>query len=224
MAFIIAGVRVEILSEIKLVNYPSLQELVLHLPQRVKREIADGLDHATRSFLAYFFKNRLQGRPGVKAKQGGLFHRFRRVTYINGKRVFLRTQAYRNESISRISKSLKDPLNMKIEMFSESKVVGIHERGGVVSGHGSAMPIPLNEKARAMSPKMRNSSGLEVMEIGNKLFLGKKRRRGKPELFFLLSKQIRIPARLGYYSSWEAHQSRQEEILEKSVSKAIEKL
>ena len=84
-----------------------LQPTLKNIPYRAKLALADGLDHATRSFYNLFFKSRLQGPPGIHHSHGGIFHRFRRIVNVNGKKVFLRQQASQSESVRAIAKSVQ---------------------------------------------------------------------------------------------------------------------
>lgn len=204
-------------------NTKNIETFFKAFPMRLKKALADGMDHATRSFFAKFYKERLQGPPGIRHTHGGIFHRFRRTVLVNGKRVFLRQQAGQSESTSAIAKSSKDPMDMSVEMYTQSEAAGIHERGGTVTS-GKAMPVPLNQNARDMLKNKVSLHDLSVMKINGKVFLGRKRRFGKPELLFILTHGIRIKPRLGFYSTWEAHAERREAIMEEALDKALEKL
>lgn len=205
------------------VNTKNIETMFKVFPVRLKRALADGMDHATRSFYAKFYKERLQGPPGIRHTHGGIFHRFRRTVMINGQRVFLRQQARQSESTTAIMKSDSDPLNMKVEMYTQSEVAGIHERGGTIHS-GQAMPVPLNQIARDMLKAKVSLADLHVMKIKGKVFLGRKRKWGGPEILFLLTHGVRIKPRLGFYSTWEAHSARRDEIMFDAVNKALEKM
>jgi hypothetical protein len=190
-------------------------------PRAFRASIADGLDHATRSFYSKFYEERLQGRPGIQHTHGGIFHRFRRAVKIDGKLVWIRQGAKQSKTSGMIEKS-DNPMDMKIEMFTTSKVAGIHERGGVING--TAMPIPLNDEARAMAKSNMTLESLDLMKINGKLFLGRKRRFGPPELLFRIARSVRIQARLGFYQTWDAHEPRRDEIFSDALNKALEKI
>lgn len=211
------------MSEAELVvsNQAEVEKVFKDAPRRVLTSLADGLDHATRSFYSKFLEERLQGPPGIQHGHRGIFHRFRRAVMIDGKMVFMRQGARQSKTIALIARS-GEAMDMKIEMYSTSKVAGMHERGGVISG--GAMPIPLNAKAKAMAKTGQSLDGLDLMKINGKLFLGKKRRFGSPELLFKLARSVRIKPRLGFYQTWAAHEGRRDEIMSEALDKALEKL
>lgn len=200
-----------------------LKPTLKNIPYRAKLALADGLDHSTRSFYALLYKTRLQGPPGIHHSHGGIFHRFRRIVTVKGKKVFLRQQASQSESVRAIAKSDKDAMNMKIELYSTSKVAGIHETGGTITGKG--MPIPLNAEAKRILKQGGNLSGLDAVKINGKVFLGRKRRfRGGLELLFILKRSVRIKPRLGFYSTWDKHAGRRNQIIDDAFDAAMEKI
>lgn len=198
-----------------------LEKLFKNAPRSVLLSIADGLDHATRSFYSKFLNERLQGPPGIQHRHRGIFHRFRRAVKIDGKTVFIKQGAKQSGSTALIAKS-DDPMDMKIEMYTLSKAAGILETGGVISG--KTMPIPLNDEARKMARQHQSLEGLELMKINGQLFLGRKRKFGKPELLFKLARSVHVRPRLGFYKTWAAHESRRNEILSDALNKGLEKL
>lgn len=204
-------------------NTKDIETMFKVFPMRVKKALADGMDHATRSFFAKFYKERLAGPPGIRHTQGGIFHRFRRTVTVNGKRIFLRQQAAQSESTSAIAKSSKDPMNMTVEMYTQSQAAGIHERGGTITS-AKAMPLPLNQQGRAMLKSKISLNDLDVMKINGKVFLGRKRKFGRPELLFVLTHSVQIKPRLGFYSTWESHGARRDQIMEEALDKALEKI
>jgi hypothetical protein len=204
------------------VDTKEVEELLKTFPMRAKKALADGLDHATRSFLAKFYAERLRGRPGITARRGGIFHRFRRVVMVKGKKVFLRQQGKVSESVRAIAQSATEPMDMSVEMYTESKVAGIHERGGLISG-GRSMPIPLNEEARDLIRNRVGITSLDMIPINGRVYLGRKQPGERPELLFILKKGVRIPPRLGFYRTWGAHSSRRQQIMDQSLESALDK-
>lgn len=192
-------------------------------PRQVKRILADAMDHATRSFMNTFYKERLQGLPGLKVQRGGLFHRFRRVVILkSGKRVFLRQQASSNETINAIIRSSKDPMDMNVRIFSNSKVAKIHEFGGNISAGAKGMPIPLNDKARNMLRNKQSLRDLVLLKINGKAFLADiNKSKVDPELLFIIKHGIKVKPRLGFYGTWEKHAVRRQEILNTAIQKAF---
>ena len=221
MAFVVT--KVSLMEFLVEANTKNVETMLRDMPRRCQTAMADGMDHATRSFYSKFYKDRLQGPPGINHSHGGIFHRFRRTVTVNGKRVFLRQQAGQGESTAAIAKSSKDPMNMTVEMYTTSDVAGMHERGGSISS-GNAMPVPLNQEARAMLKGKVSLNDLHVFKINDRVFLGVKGSQGKPELLFLLTHRVNIKPRLGFYSTWEAHSGRREEIMRDALIKALEKV
>ena len=156
-------------------------------------------------------------------KRGGIFHRFRRAVKIDGKLVYLRQQARQGESAADIGKADGDPIDLQVEMYTHSRVAEIHEKGGTINP-GKAMPIPLNDMARQMMAGGKSLAALEPIKIGQKMFLGRNRKFGKPELLFILKRGIRIKARLGFYKTWSDHAGRRDEIMSDAVNKALESI
>ncbi len=205
------------------VESDELQRRLEKAPIRVKKVLADGLDHATRSFMKTFFKERLQGPPGIKHNPRGIFHRFRRAVIVKGKAVFLTQTASSDSTIKSIANSAKDPMNMTVEIYSKSRVAGIHERGGSINT-GKPMPIPLSEAAKSLLRNRISLQELSPIHINGKLFLARTKGREKPELLFILKRGIRIRPRLGFYQTWAEHQTRRGEIMDKAMDKAFNKL
>ena len=201
----------------------NVERFMRELPPRCRAAMADGMDHATRSFFSKFYKERLQGPPGIQHTHGGIFHRFRRAVMVNGKMVFLRQQARQSQSASIIAQSSKDPMNMSVDMYTQSDVAGMHERGGTISS-SKAMPVPLNQEARDMLKAKMSLDDLKVMKINGKVFLGRKRRLGGPQILFLLTHQVHIKPRLGFYLTWDAHANRRDEIMRDALNNALGKV
>lgn len=203
-------------------NTKEVREGIKNMPRVLKLALADGLDHATRSFYSRLYKTRLQGPPGLRSRPRGIFHRFRRVVEVNGKKVFLRQQASRNESIRAIAKSAKDPLDMTVDLYSTSKVAGIHETGGTIRSAG--MPIPLNDKAAAMAKNKTALNDLDQMVINGKVFLGRKRKFQGPELLFIIKRAVRIKPRLHFYKTWDGLSSRRDQIMDDAWDAGVRKI
>ena len=213
------------MSDLKIeANTENVQAMIKKIPYAVKLALADGLDHGTRSFFSAFYKRRLQGPPGVRATPGGIFHRFRRVTTVAGKPVFLRQSASQTETVRTIAKSAKNPMDMKIDIYTNSKAAGILETGGVIrSSHG--MPIPLNEEAKAM--KKSNPASIENLDLiiqKGKVFLGRKPKGGPLQRLFILSHSVRINPHLGFYSTWDAHLARFDQIMDDALDDGLAKV
>ncbi len=194
------------------------------VPYAIKLALADGLDHGTRSFLKEFYQRQLSGPPGVRSTPGGIFHRFRRIVTVNGEAVFLRQSASQSETVKAIAKSAKDPMNMKVELYTKSKAAGILETGGTISSaHG--MTIPLTDEAKQMKKSNAAEIGnLDVIIQNGKVFLGHKNGRLPPERLFVLVHQVKVQARLGFYSTWDSHIGRFNQIIDEALSDGLSRI
>lgn len=202
-----------------------INDVAKKYPMRVRREIADGLDHSSRSFLNKLLRERLQGPPGIKARPRGIFHRFRRITLVNGKKArFLRTGGGQSETVSNIAKSSRDIFNLSVEIYTKSKVAGIFERGGTIRSQ-KPMPIPLNEMARQMMRDKQSLKALKPALINGKMFLIRDNGTDRPQFLFILKRSTKpIRARLGFYSTFRNHAARHSEIMNEAFVRAMDKL
>lgn len=89
------------------------------------------------------------------------------------------------------------------------------------------MAIPLNEEARAMRrAKVPLTSLIPIVRPGKATLLGRKEGWGGKKIrpLFILKRSVYLRPRLGFYSTWERHSGRREEILDQAVKDAVEKL
>jgi hypothetical protein len=208
-------------------NFPQVQAGIKRFSKNYRMKMADGMDHATRSFYKEFYKTRLRGRPGVNSTHGGLFHRFRRVFVINDMRVTVRVGGTQYQTTTKIADAAEDPLKMKVEMWTTSRVAGMLERGGTIKSE-KGMPIPVNRKAKEMLAvkgsfqSIVDANNLVLFKQKNgKAFFGKKREGMKPERLFKLVHSIDVKPRLGFYGTWVAHKDRRYEIMLKAMDEAL---
>lgn len=201
------------------IDSKEVDRMLEEVPRRAKSFLADGLDHATRSFLSFFHEERLQGEPGIK-NHGGIFHRFRRVTYVNGRKIFLRTRASQTDSVKAISRSAKSPLDIRVEIYTDSKAAGIHERGGTIRS-SRGMAIPLGEEGKKMRRDDISLKTLIPIMKNGKLFLAKEDALKNIRFLFFVTKSVRIKPRLGFYKAWDNHAPRRLQILNAAFQKAV---
>lgn len=202
-------------------NTKELKEKLQKVPYAVKLALADGLDHGTRSFLSNFYKRRLSGPPGVRSTPGGIFQRFRRVVVVNGRPVFLRQSASQDESIKAIAKSGKTALDMKVDIYTNSKAAGLLETGGDITS-SKGMTIPLNDQAKQM--KKDNPAAIDNLDFiiqNGKVFLGIKRGKMPPERLFILSHAVKVQPRLGFYSTWDSNMGRFNQIMDEALDDGL---
>lgn len=218
--------------EIK-VDRKKVDQAILRMPMRCRKAMADGLDHASRSFMNMLWEERMQGPPGIQAKPQGIFHRFRRMTIVDGKAVFLGRKnnfMSQDDSVGAIAHSSKNIFEMSVEIYSKSKVAGKLEKGGVI--HSSKpMPVPLNTEAQNMMLSVGPKTNLKAVFpelkpvlINGKLFLARKESFRRQKLLFILKKSVNVEPRLGFYDTWIKHGRRREQIMDEAFTKAMANL
>ncbi|MFA6216408.1 MAG: hypothetical protein WDL87_01980 [Candidatus Omnitrophota bacterium] len=214
------------------INTTKVNRAMRLFPQELKFELADGMDHISRSFFKAFYKRRLSGPPGIRARPQGLFHWFKRR--LEGQRIEISNRSMTTKRTGEIlSGSTSSPLDMSFEIYTASKAAGIHERGGTISP-GGMMPIPLPSQGQMFRQsghlkenyKLDNmGKKLQPIRIRNHIYLcrvNRARHTIKP-LYILLNKVV-IKPRLGFYNTWNSLQGDRITILNKSVNKALDNL
>lgn len=193
------------------VDIKKLQRTFALIPKELKAELCDAFDHITLKFLKQFKQSRLQGRPGVRGAQGpgNLFTRFKRA--------------------SLVSQNL-DGMGMTI--FTDSKIAKLQEEGGIVKDStGGKLAVPLSARSEMFTStgKLRQSykqpglvKNIILLKLAGKTFLAKvfkKSRQIKP--LYVLKGQVRIPARLGFYQTWDEMKNERIFLINKAVDKAL---
>ena len=205
------------------VNTKGIEKLFANAPRVFKRELANALDHISRKFLKKFYTERLSGAPGLLAKRGGIFHRFRRVVITSSKDAeFLDIHASQRDTTSAISRSTKNALDMRVEMYTKSKVAGIYEKGGDISSGSNVMRVPLSDEAKQRSSK-DPIEGLTVLNTAKGLFLVQKIGNKKLIFHYVLKHSVPITRRLGFMDTWDEMESERMAILQDAVSEAVAK-
>ena len=213
------------------INSTKLQIALRVFPQQLKFELADAMDHISRSFFKKFYAQRLSGPPGITARAHGIFHRFQRR--LEGEKIGISNRSTTTARTAHImADSSISPLDMKLEVYTNSKAAGIHERGGTITS-GGYMPIPLSSQTQMFKQSgslkenylLKNMSGkLTLVRIRGQLYLAQvNKARHTTKLYFILKKSIRIRARLGFYASWGNMENRAITLLNKAVDNTLEK-
>ncbi|MDD4940254.1 MAG: hypothetical protein PHI60_08905 [Candidatus Omnitrophica bacterium] len=199
----------------------------------LRRELADGLDHASRRFFKRLWEERLQGRPGIKAYPFGVFdHFWRSPKGVIGDRSF-RAKS-RASTVQAFLQSAKRTADMGIEMFSDSSVAAIHEEGRTLRGKDGKLAVPMPPN---IQPKMYDSLGrvknkykkpenldLERVTLKGQQYLIKKyKRKKKLNVLYVLKNEVYVKKRLGYEDLFERMKPEIEEILAKSFYKGLQK-
>jgi hypothetical protein len=181
------------------------------VPELLKDELMDGLDHIRRGFFKVLYNV-----TGIKDK------RFIATKYKGfGKRI----KVYRNPNKG-------DILDMELGIFSRSLIVSIHEKGGTIqSKTGGMLAIPIGEARDShgrLAPALRRYSnyseipGIFPLYLNGKFLLVKKI-AGKIKPFFILKNRVRIQPRLRFYDTWQRMEGYRMNILNKAVEKALDK-
>lgn len=218
--------------EIK-VDRKNVDKAILQMPMRCRKAMADGLDHASRSFMNILWKERMQGKPGIQAKPQGIFHRFRRMTIVKDKAVFLGRKnqfSSQSESVKAIARSTRNIFEMSVEVYSRSKVAGKLEKGGMIHS-AKPMPVPLNSEAQKMMLSVGPKTNLRAVFpdlhpviINGKFFLGRREAFGRMKLLFILKRSVKVTPRLGFAITWRKHGPRREQIIDDAFAKAMANL
>ncbi len=214
------------------INTAKVEKLLRVFPQELKYELADGMDHVSRSFFKTFYKRRLSGPPGIRARPQGLFHWFKRR--LDGQRIDISNRSMTTKRTGEILEgSSSSPLDMSFLIYTASKAAGIHERGGTISP-GGMMPIPLSSQGQMFREsgflkenyKLKNMRGkLVPIRIRGNLYLAQvNRTRHTIKPYFILLNKVVIKPRLGFYNTWNSQQSDRIMILNKSIDKALKNL
>lgn len=213
------------------VNTKDVELLFQNAPRALKRELANALDHISRKFLKKFYSERLSGAPGLDAKRGGIFHRFRRVvitskTDKNGDKSssakFLDIHASQRSTTSAISNAAKSPLDMRVEIYTKSKVASKYEEGGRVSAKSGMMRIPLSPEAKQRGDK-NPILNLSPVQTAKGLFLVQKLGKHKMIFHYILKHSVPVNRRLGFMSTWESMNADKISILNDAITTAFAK-
>lgn len=205
------------------VNTKNIEVLFKNAPRALKSELADAFDHASRKFLKTFRERRLSGRPGVMAHKGGIFHRFRRVLELaSGDVKFLDIHGKQSKTTSAIAKSFKNPLDMRVDIWTSSKVAGKYESGGDVSGGSKMMRVPMSPEAKARSAD-NPIQGLEIIKTSKGLYLVEKIGKKKYIFHYVLKHSVPIRRSLGFMKTWDELDRDRQNIFNEAITNAIAK-
>ena len=197
--------------EIRLEPREAVERLFRHFPIATEAEAADAFKHIKSKLFKTFFRSardRLRITPRV-----GLVNRI----------------------IGAIFRRPGDPGASRFRITSYAEAFRIHEYGGTISGRGKQLAIPLREALRGGrvggrllkrydKPKeqIKNLVGYFDRRRG-KYYLGIKRGAEGILPLFVLKRQVRIPARLGFFKTWNDLRPFVDQRLEKAVQNAARK-
>jgi hypothetical protein len=188
-------------------------------PGILKEELLDALDHIRRGFFKALYVNTgLKDKRFIATKNVGIG---RHIKY------------YRNPNKG-------DILDMELGIFSRSKVVALHERGGTVRAKSGLMAIPIGDALtstgrlkpeysefynyrRSYNPATNKIPGLFMLKKNGKFLLAQK--IGKIiRTLFVLKNQISIQPRLRMMDTWNRMEGYRMEVFNKSIEKALNKI
>lgn len=210
--------------EVKAENVDKLFHLA---PALMKRELANALDHISRKFLKVFYAERLSGPPGLTAKRGGIFHRFRRaVIDKSGGAKLLNVHASQSKAIGIIAKSVRNPLDMRVEIKSQSAVAMTFEYGGMITAGTGMMKIPISEEAKNLHGSYEGLrggiQGLFLLKTrSGRMFLAQKLNGKMIKLHYALKWSIPVTRKLGFYDTWDKLDTTRDDILRQAVGDAV---
>ncbi len=187
-------------------------ERALHLvPEALKEELKDGLDHAARKFLKEFRARRLKGPPGIRAHPRGIFTHFHKEVIV--------------------SQAIED---MEARIYSDSKIAKLHEEGGKIRGQGGgSLAVPLSARAEMFTKSgqlrkkykdIRNLPNVIPLKFGEKIFLVKVKKRSREvKPLFVLKKEVTMKPRMEFYETFRNMTGVFIKILNTSFERAIDK-
>ncbi len=187
-------------------------------PERLFAEVTKRLKKRAQEFLFRILRReRLSGRPGLNSPSGRLAGSFDLVDEGD------------------------DLKSWRMVEFSTSKYAAIHEHGGVITPRGSKyLAVPLDAAKAAGgdvrgSPRSFTDTFFATSKAGNLiLFRNTGRKRPKDlqpeqpdpsiEPLFVMKKEVRIPARLGFFNAWAENQKKRTEDIAKAADVALDGL
>jgi hypothetical protein len=170
-------------------------------PKSLFSNMRESFRNVGNEFLKTLTVERLKGRPGLMRRTGSLARSFGKVV---------------------IGNSTDDLL---LSVYTDSKYARIHEHGGTIKPKPGRkyLAIPLNPAktgsgvSRFGSP--RNIAGLKFggfSKAGNIIL---RNVQGVP--MFVLVSQVKIPARLGMFSTWERDSGKNVKIINEGIAKTL---
>ncbi|MBI5872988.1 MAG: hypothetical protein HZB36_02460 [Candidatus Omnitrophica bacterium] len=184
-----------------------------NIPGILREELLDALDHIRKGFFkTLYFSTGLRDRRFIATKRVGIGRHLR---------------VYRNPRLS------ADPLDIQLGIFSRSKIVKLHEKGGEVTAKGKMLAIPIKNAldpstgriARSFwgGKKSKEENELFVYKSKNgRLFLMKKE-EGKLIPYFVLRNKIKIQPRLRFFDTWDRMEGYRMNTFNKHIDKALKK-
>jgi hypothetical protein len=198
------------------INNSDLERVLIRMPDLVKVEVGDALDHASRSFLKTFAERRLNApvwhkstpSQGTVKNRAGFFKGFKRLFSFPG-----------------------TEKGMGVSVFTPSKLAQKQEEGASTS-KAEGIPVPLSFAGEAtMTSKGRVKKSLQNLERSRtirpikfkgqvyltRVFKGSK--RVMP--LFVMKKQVDLKPRLEFYQTFRDMQPSLYQIIAKRLIKGI---
>jgi hypothetical protein len=192
------------------INTRDLEKAVRFFPKQLKMQLGDAFDHISLHFLKEFRAKRLQGPPGERGSPE-FYRQFRRSFFIP---------------------TGGDIKNMGVEIFSESKVAGIQQTGGVeTSKTGQRIPVPLSARQELFSrtgklkKKYKRPGQLKNIVpiiLKGQTFLARVKKHTRDILpLFVLKRSITLKPRLGFYELWDTQENWRIERLNRAINNTL---
>lgn len=193
------------------VNTGQLDFALKRLPEQLKEQLLDALDHIRKGFFkALYYSTALKNKRFVATKAAGI-----------GKYI----RVYRNPRKGNI-------LDMELGIFTRDEIVSIQEKGGTIAAREAkmlAIPIAnaLDESGRLKkwfrgSKKSYKDDELFVISSKGRLLLVKKSGGGLLA-YFLLKKSVTLRPRLRFFDTWARMEGYRAQVIDKAIEKAINK-
>lgn len=191
------------------VNSKSLEFALQKLPEKLKEEFLDALDHIRRGFFkALYYSTVLKNKRFIATKTAGI-----------GKQL----RVYRNPRKGGI-------LDMELGIFTRSEIASIQETGGTITAKKSkmlAIPIgnALDETGRLKkwfrgSKKSYEDDELFVISSKGRLLLVKES-EGRLLPYFILKKRVTLQPRLKFFDTWNRMEGYRAQVIDKAIDTAI---
>jgi len=203
------------------INTGNVDKALSLVPDILKVELLDAFDHIRRGFFKALYAN-----TGLKDKR------------------FIATK---NVGIGKYMKVYRNPrkgdtLDMELGIFSRSKIVALHERGGIVTAKAGAMALPLPAALGSTGRLKKEYSsfiagrrtyvpgqlkGMFILKKGNiAILMMRQPKTGSGDQaipLFVLRRSMNISPRLRFYATWDRMEGYRRDVLNKSVEKAVNK-
>jgi len=197
--------------EIRLEPREAVERLFRHFPIATEIETADAFQHIKSKFFKTFFsaaRSRMNITPRI-----GLINRI----------------------IGAIFRRPGEPAADRFRITNYAEAFKIHEYGGTITAKGKQLAVPLRDALRGgrVGGRLLRRYAKPKEQIKNlvgyydrrrhKYYLGIKRGAEGILPLFVLKRQVKVPARLGFFTTWNAMRPFVDQRLETAIQRAARK-